>query len=1210
MKTKAKTILQIEEELQKLTGKLDSLLPGEGVLQTPNDHLAFTKLSLDSSFDPAFLIDSDANIIYTNEVTAVKLGYTRERLTQMTLFDIISGRDPDQWECLWAEIKKRMTYIEESILKLASGDSYGAEITINYLRFDDLEYAVIIARESIKPEAQDTDFWLNEYQYRNFVQRHEGIAFRTTLDYRPVFFHGALREITGYSEEEFIEGGIRWDQIIHPDDIDLFLERTDYLMRVPSKSSEIEYRIIRKDGIVRWLSEHIQSVCDARGEPAYIQGFIYDITRQKTPEEDLHDSEMKYRAMMEAMGDPVHICNEECRIEFMNRAMIDKAGRDANGEYCYKALQGRDDICPWCTWDEVKLGKTRTVEIQSPLDNKYYHVTSSPIAKSDGSLAKLTICRDITDQKNANKELTFLSSVVQQSSEGVAVTDLEGRIIFVNKAWLQIHGYDPNTRFNKQNISLFHSDESYSKDIVRLVHDNIETSSKSEEVDHKRKDGSLFTALTTTTLLKDDNGKPFALATLAKDISDRKKVEQKLRKLNEELENRVEERTAHLQQELDGRERIETALLDETEKIQSLLDNAGQGFLTFGLDLKVDVEYSEECKKLFNGEIWGHNFPELVYPDNSEKCEFLNSLLKDYFTESDVDKVTLYMSLLPSEVYINDRYLQVEYKAIVTPDNERERRLLVVLTDFTEKHELRDQVEEERNRLKMLVRAVTHYDELINAIRDFREFCKSRMLRIVDSDEPPDTIIGELFRAVHTFKGTFSQLEMKSAVEKLHDLESRISEIRSRNGNAIDELRNILLESGIDTWLEDDLSIVTGTLGHEFLNRRETLRVEPSQVVELEKQMISILSPSEMKLLLPKLRRMRCKSFKRMLAPFPEYVERLASAFGKQVYPLEIEGPDITIDPNRYQPFVKTLVHIFRNIMDHGLESVDDRIEAGKDEMGHIICRIDQEDDNLMIMISDDGKGINAEKLGKHAVKLGIHDKKSVDSMPDSEIIKLIFDDNFSTAKSLTAMSGRGIGMSAVKRELDKLGGRVEIETEIGTGTKQTYRIPMEKSLQIPELSVDDIMHPLISQAREYITNELGLAITGGDGDRFSRSEKLSIKDTTAMIGIKGTLRGMFMLSFDERLASCVVERFAMDELAQEEMELYSEDTVAEISNVILGQTISALPEGNDLLTIEPPVTIKTCASHVKYTKSYIYTNNIETNEGSMSISFFSSDAL
>lgn len=1210
MATRSKTIHQIEEDLLKLTGKIDQLVSGDDKPGSTSEQFSFAKLSLGSSCHPAVLVDSDANLTYFNDPALNKFGYTREEFGRLNLLDLLPNRDPHAWSDLWAEIRKRVTYIEDTVLRLANGERQGAELTINYLRFDEVEYAAVIVRDSLAPGSQDGDLWLNEYQYRNFVQKHEGIAFRTTLDYRPVFFHGALREITGFSEEEFIEGGIRWDQIIHPDDIDLFLERTDYLLRVPSSSAEIEYRIIRKDGVVRWLSEHIQSVCNVRGEPAYIQGFVYDITRQKEPEEDLRDSETKYQAMMETLRDPVHICNQDFLIEYMNPAMIERIGRDATGELCYEALHDKPDVCPWCTWDQIKLGKTQTREIVSPKDEKSYQITSSPIYRSNGSIAMLTIYRDVTDQKNTDKELSFLSSVVQQSTEGVAVTDLNGRIMFINRAWAEMHGYDPDESFEGGHISLFHSDESYSNEIVQLNHEAFEAGSKSEEVEHKRKDDSYFTALTTTTVLTDNRGRNFALATLARDITDRKKVERELRKLNEELEERVEERTAHLQEELEGRERIETALLDETEKIQSLLDNAGQGFLTFGIDLKVDVEYSEECRKLFNGEIWGSLFPDLVYPNNEEKREFLTSLLTDYFTETDPDRVCLFMSLLPSEVFINGKYIKVEYKPIVTPDNEREKRLLIVLTDVTEKHELLDQVEEEKNRLKMLVRAVTHYDELIDAVRGYESFCQSRVQRILEGEDTSDARIGELFRAIHTFKGTFSQLEMKNAVDKLHNLESRISEIRSKSANAIDDLKKVIADSRIGSWLDDDLRIVTGTLGHEFLNRKETLRVEPSQVVELEKQMISILSPAEMKLLLPKLRRMRCKSLKRMLSPFPEYLERLASAFGKSIYPLEIEGDDITVDPERYQQFVKTLVHVFRNIMDHGLENVDDRIEAGKDEQAKVRCCINSEDEHLVIEISDDGRGIDAQRLRKHAVRLGICDQATADSIPDSEIVTLIFDDSFSTAQSLTAMSGRGIGMSAVKRELDKLGGSVEIETEIGKGTRQIYRIPLEDSLEVPELMVDDIMKPLIIQAREYMTSELGLKITGGDGGRFSRSEKLAIKNTTAMIAIKGTLRGTFMLSFDEKLAQCVVSRFSMDELTEAEIESYAEDTVAEISNVILGQTISALQEGNDLLTIEPPVTIRTSSSHVKYTKSYIYTNNIETNEGSLSISFFSSDAL
>ncbi len=122
----------------------------------------------------------------------------------------------------------------------------------------------------------------SEDRYRSFVQNFRGIAFRGKLDFTPIFFHGAAEEITGYTEREFLNGEPRWDQTIHPEDLAvLSTEDEKRLHSIPHYAYEREYRIVRKDGAVRWVHEVIQNICDDSGKPATLQGAIYDITEQK-----------------------------------------------------------------------------------------------------------------------------------------------------------------------------------------------------------------------------------------------------------------------------------------------------------------------------------------------------------------------------------------------------------------------------------------------------------------------------------------------------------------------------------------------------------------------------------------------------------------------------------------------------------------------------------------------------------------------------------------------------------------------------------------------------------------------------------------------------------------------------------------------------------------------------------------------------------------
>lgn len=119
---------------------------------------------------------------------------------------------------------------------------------------------------------------------------------------------------------------------------------------------------------------------------------------------------------------------------------------------------------------------------------------------------------------------------------------------------------------------------------------------------------------------------------LIQDLTNQHDATVNVQKLSDEAQ-----RTASLMEEIEGRERIESALLDEAEKIQNILDNVGQGFLTFGRTQKIDLQCSQECRLMFNGEVWGYMFPEVLFPDDEVQRTFLTLLLQSFFVETDED---------------------------------------------------------------------------------------------------------------------------------------------------------------------------------------------------------------------------------------------------------------------------------------------------------------------------------------------------------------------------------------------------------------------------------------------------------------------------------------------------------------------------------------------------------------------------------------------
>ena len=156
------------------------------------------------------------------------------------------------------------------------------------LHMEDLKkYAATLEKEIMERKRAEHALRESEERYRSFLQKFRGIAFRRTIDFVPIFFHGAVEEITGYTAEEFVTENPAWDQIIHPEDFLKIHESKKNVLSIPGYSMEREYRIVCKDGQLRWVNELIQNVRDDAGKSIYIDGSLFDISDRKHMEEEI-----------------------------------------------------------------------------------------------------------------------------------------------------------------------------------------------------------------------------------------------------------------------------------------------------------------------------------------------------------------------------------------------------------------------------------------------------------------------------------------------------------------------------------------------------------------------------------------------------------------------------------------------------------------------------------------------------------------------------------------------------------------------------------------------------------------------------------------------------------------------------------------------------------------------------------------------------------
>lgn len=484
----------------------------------------------------------------------------------------------------------------------------------------------------------------------------------------------------------------------------------------------------------------------------------------------------------------------------------------------------------------------------------------------------------------------------------------------------------------------------------------------------------------------------------------------------------------------------------QREHVAILLDNSGQGFLSFGADLIVSAEYSRACEAMLGESPAGRNAAEVFFHEDATKAGFFDQTIASVLAESDADIRECMLSLLPTEIQRDEVLLKAEYKIL---DN---GKFMVVLTDITAERQMAAMLDSERCRLELIVMAVSDSRNFFDTINGFRDFLTLDLSRILQGTVAPEVVAKELYREIHTYKGLLSQFSFPGTPGALHSLESALSEALACGERLTTQQMVSLFSSGaLQASFEKDLSLISDALGEGFLLHGESFALSEGQAMQLERLATRLLrgeaidiSIAEIRHLLEEIGTLRKVSFRDVLTGFDGLVSQTAKRLEKEVAPIVVKGGgDVWIDPNAYRPFLRALVHVFRNAVAHGIETPEARWEAEKDETGKIICSVTQDGKKIKLSIEDDGGGINLEGLRQRVVAAGIYDASDVLAVSDDEIAKLIFMDSISTQQEVTALAGRGVGLAAVLSETIAMGGEVVVKTVAGQGTEFLFVLPL-----------------------------------------------------------------------------------------------------------------------------------------------------------------------
>ncbi len=473
------------------------------------------------------------------------------------------------------------------------------------------------------------------------------------------------------------------------------------------------------------------------------------------------------------------------------------------------------------------------------------------------------------------------------------------------------------------------------------------------------------------------------------------------------LERVVQERTAEL--------------AERGKAMRLVLDNIDQGLMTIDRAGRILPEHSSAIKNWFGA------------PEEAQTLvEFFDGLDATFAAEVGlawgqcVDgflPLELCISQAPSKLTWKGEHYRFSYCPFHSDSGELSGMLLVVANVSADVERQRLQMEQQET-LSILDRVLVDRAGFLEFLRESEELLAS-------ISSPPSG--GEIMvkRALHTLKGNCMVFGVQTVADLCHELESQLVADQPLPNTA-------QIEALVAAWsrLRNRLSALLGERDYQ------RIEIEPSQFDELLRASIDERPHSEISRMVADL---RLEPTLARLRRVGAQAERIAERLNKAGIDVQIEDSTLRLDPARWASFWSAFIHVVRNAVDHGLEADGSRQQKGKPRVGQLVLKTYLQGAEFVITLSDDGSGIQWEKVAERAKNAGLPHSTRQD------LVAALFARGISTADEVTEYSGRGIGLVAVSAACAERGGRIEVESEPGRGTSFVFKFPSASMAPEPE---------------------------------------------------------------------------------------------------------------------------------------------------------------
>ena len=360
-----------------------------------------------------------------------------------------------------------------------------------------------------------------------------------------------------------------------------------------------------------------------------------------------------------------------------------------------------------------------------------------------------------------------------------------------------------------------------------------------------------------------------------------------------------------------------------------------------------------------------------------------------------------------------------------------------ILTDITKESRLSKRVNEEIEHNRSVVRILSNPEEFQNFVNDIQLMFRAIWLELNQERGQVDKVL--ILRHLHTIKGSISSYGFIELSKQVHAIETTVSSIDVNIATSLKEelkgeTRNLMKNFKLKV---DELKAL---IPYNFTNVKE-VRINPNKLDKFKWLLIKKHDNLSLKQIEQAFDDLYKEPITHHFIKLKQTAEELAGSNQKKVR-IKLTGEKTEVNMEKIRPALQNMIHLVRNAVDHGLEYPEERSTANKPDFGQIHIEAAVLNKDLRLTISDDGKGIDAEKIKVVALKKNLINEDQLKTISESDAINLIFEPGFSTRSKVTELSGRGIGMNAIRDAVTNLGGTINILTMAGQGTTYEIRIP------------------------------------------------------------------------------------------------------------------------------------------------------------------------